>query len=197
MVTADRGRPEWERLVGYFLNQVVFRSRLSEEWAAEQLIQDTRDGMYRALEHQDFPYALMAERLTIFLRITNDKFRCRGFQHPFITNLAARLAIERRAVQHHHGVFTGSGFPSITTVAFAGSLSSFTVGHSAFVKNATPASVVTTVIAYSSRSTSTIRPPVVKGFATWEDTVRSWQLTQKRLSPMVEISVPFALCSNM
>ena len=57
--------------------------------------------------------------------------------------------------------------------------------------------MVTTVIAYSSRKTSTTLPPVVNGFEICDETVSSWQLTQKRLSPMVEISVPFALCSNM
>ena len=63
VTTADRGRPEWERLVGYFLNQVVLRSHPDQEGSFLDLLQATRDRLYQALEYQDFPFPELVRRL--------------------------------------------------------------------------------------------------------------------------------------
>ena len=60
---ADRRRPEWERLVGYLLNQVVFRADFTSERSFRELVEQTRDRMMEALDHQDFPFGLIVKRL--------------------------------------------------------------------------------------------------------------------------------------
>src|SRR6266545_3011701 len=60
-----------------------------------------------------------------------------------------------------------------------------------------PATAATIVIAHSSRKMSTIRPPVVTGFLSCEDTVRSCVVTQKNPSKTDEMFEPFLPCSSM
>ncbi|HMF16398.1 MAG TPA: amino acid adenylation domain-containing protein, partial [Gemmataceae bacterium] len=60
---ADRGRPEWERLVGYFINQVALRAHLDGGVTFAGLVQKTRDKMHQALAHQDYPFGLIVKRL--------------------------------------------------------------------------------------------------------------------------------------
>ena len=61
--TADRARPEWERVVGYFLNQVALRANISGDQTFRALLEHTRDHVYEALEHQDYPFGLLVKRL--------------------------------------------------------------------------------------------------------------------------------------
>ncbi len=60
---ADRGRPEWEQLVGYFLNQVVLRADFTADRSFRDLLEQTRDQVHRALDHQDFPFGLIVKKL--------------------------------------------------------------------------------------------------------------------------------------
>jgi amino acid adenylation domain-containing protein len=60
---ADRRRPEAERLVGYLLNQVVFRADFTAEVSFRTLLERTRDQVLAALDHQDFPFGLLVKRL--------------------------------------------------------------------------------------------------------------------------------------
>lgn len=59
-----------------------------------------------------------------------------------------------------------------------------------------PASIATAEIAYACRKTSSTLPGVEIGFGSWDETVRSCVLVQKRESPNVVISVPFACRSK-
>src|SRR5581483_3566761 len=63
VTTADRGRPEWERVVGYFLNQIVLRARLRPEMTFLDLVEQVRGRLMRGLEHQDFPFAEVVKKL--------------------------------------------------------------------------------------------------------------------------------------
>src|SRR5262249_35213404 len=64
VATAGRGRPEWERLVGYFLNQIVVRSRCISSQSFRQMVEATRERLYRGLEHQDCPFPEVVHRLS-------------------------------------------------------------------------------------------------------------------------------------
>ncbi|MEM9365266.1 MAG: amino acid adenylation domain-containing protein [Planctomycetota bacterium] len=55
-VSANRGRPDWESTVGYFLNQVVVRSRLDETMGFGDLVAQTRSEMLEVLQHQALPF---------------------------------------------------------------------------------------------------------------------------------------------
>ncbi|HSF39893.1 MAG TPA: amino acid adenylation domain-containing protein, partial [Thermoanaerobaculia bacterium] len=61
--TAGRSAPGFERVVGYFVNPVPLRAGLSGDPAAGELLARTRATVLDALEHQDLPFALLAERL--------------------------------------------------------------------------------------------------------------------------------------
>lgn len=62
-VVAGRDRPEWERVVGYFLNQVVFRTRFTGRTTFHQWLEQTRDQVYQALDHQAYPFGLLVKQL--------------------------------------------------------------------------------------------------------------------------------------
>lgn len=61
--TAERTRPEWEQAVGYYLNQVALRATASGSQSFRAHLTQTRDRVYEALEHQDFPFGLLVQRL--------------------------------------------------------------------------------------------------------------------------------------
>src|SRR5262245_12608186 len=60
---AGRGRPEWEGVVGYFLNQVVLRADLADRPTFATLVQRARRETLLALEHGDYPFDLLVEKL--------------------------------------------------------------------------------------------------------------------------------------
>jgi amino acid adenylation domain-containing protein len=58
-----RSKPEFERVLGYFVNPVPLRSRLCAQTTVSELISALRHTMMEALEGQEYPFALMVERL--------------------------------------------------------------------------------------------------------------------------------------
>ncbi len=60
---AGRTRPEFESVVGYFVNPVVFRVDLGDDPSFRDLLQRARASVLDAMEHQDFPFTLLVERL--------------------------------------------------------------------------------------------------------------------------------------
>lgn len=77
---AERSRPEWERIVGYFLNQVVLRANFSTDQTYRQLIERTRTMVHEALDHQDCPFGLLVKKL----QPRRDPSRSPIFQTMFI-----------------------------------------------------------------------------------------------------------------
>ncbi|MFI6482200.1 condensation domain-containing protein [Nonomuraea sp. NPDC050663] len=61
--TSGRSRPEFAGVAGYFVNPVVLRTDLSGEPGFSQLLSRTRSAVLDALEHQDYPFPLLVERL--------------------------------------------------------------------------------------------------------------------------------------
>jgi amino acid adenylation domain-containing protein len=76
---ANRGRPEDERLIGFFVNTVVMRSDLSGEPSFRQLLRRVRDVALSAYEHQDLPF----ERIVEDLRPERDSAQNPIFQVTF------------------------------------------------------------------------------------------------------------------
>jgi amino acid adenylation domain-containing protein len=63
--TLGRTRPEFEGLVGYFVNPVVFRANLADDPSFIELVGQMRRTVIDALDHQDFPFPLLVERLQV------------------------------------------------------------------------------------------------------------------------------------
>ncbi|MBO4274512.1 non-ribosomal peptide synthetase, partial [Microbispora triticiradicis] len=62
-VTSGRERAELERLVGFFVNTVVLRTRVDPAQAVEELLGGVRDTVLEAFAHQDVPFERVVEEL--------------------------------------------------------------------------------------------------------------------------------------
>ena len=80
--TAGRSRPEWEDLVGYCLNQLPLRVKIDPEASFAALLAQVQQTVHRALEHQDYPFSLLVEKL----QPARDPGRPPIFQSMFIWN---------------------------------------------------------------------------------------------------------------
>jgi amino acid adenylation domain-containing protein len=78
--TLGRSRKEFAGLVGYFVNPLPLRLRLPARHTFKSLLRDVRDVVLEALEHQDFPFATLVERL----RPQRDPSRSPLFQVAFV-----------------------------------------------------------------------------------------------------------------
>ncbi|MGH2347405.1 MAG: condensation domain-containing protein, partial [Chloroflexota bacterium] len=58
-----RTRPEFSRTVGYFVNPIALRTSLADDPPFSALIARVRRTVLGALEHQDYPFPLLVERL--------------------------------------------------------------------------------------------------------------------------------------
>jgi len=62
---AGRNLPEVDDLVGYFVNPLVLRTDASDAPSFRELTQRVKRTVLGALEHQEYPFALLAERLNL------------------------------------------------------------------------------------------------------------------------------------
>ncbi|MFL6386305.1 MAG: amino acid adenylation domain-containing protein [Terriglobales bacterium] len=63
--TAARSRPEWDALVGHFANPVIMRATFGDDPTFRELCRRAGAAVIGAIEHQDFPFPLLVERLQI------------------------------------------------------------------------------------------------------------------------------------
>src|SRR4029077_19028449 len=61
--TAGRSRAEFEGCLGYFINPVVLRSKVGLDMPFSAFLARVRQTVIRAIEHQDYPFPLVVERL--------------------------------------------------------------------------------------------------------------------------------------
>ncbi|MGZ4113193.1 MAG: non-ribosomal peptide synthetase, partial [Tumebacillaceae bacterium] len=61
--TTGRTRSKQANVVGYFVNPVVLRADLSEPLSFQAFLQQVRKTVLAALDHQEFPFPLLVERL--------------------------------------------------------------------------------------------------------------------------------------
>ncbi|MBD2521399.1 non-ribosomal peptide synthetase [Nostoc sp. FACHB-133] len=59
----NRGRSEFENIVGYFTNPVVLRGDLSGKPTFKKLLERSRSCVLNAQDHQDYPFPLLVEQL--------------------------------------------------------------------------------------------------------------------------------------
>ncbi|HYP25135.1 MAG TPA: MupA/Atu3671 family FMN-dependent luciferase-like monooxygenase [Blastocatellia bacterium] len=86
-LTSGRGSAQLSGLVGYFVNPVVLRPDLSGDPSFEELLVRTRETVLDAFEHQDYPFALLVERL----QPDRDPSRSPLFQVMFVLQKAPVL----------------------------------------------------------------------------------------------------------
>jgi amino acid adenylation domain-containing protein/thioester reductase-like protein len=60
---AGRSKAEFEAVVGYFINPVVLRANFSDDPGFIAFLQQVRQTVLGALEHQDYPFPILVERL--------------------------------------------------------------------------------------------------------------------------------------
>ena len=60
---ANRNHPDLENLVGFFVNILPIRIYLSEAMEFDELLEQVIQNTYEALEHQDYPFDLLIQRL--------------------------------------------------------------------------------------------------------------------------------------
>ncbi|HEX8149510.1 MAG TPA: amino acid adenylation domain-containing protein [Pyrinomonadaceae bacterium] len=60
---SGRSRAEFAPLVGYFVNPVALRANLAGDPTFRQLLRRVRQSVLEALEHQDYPFPVLIERL--------------------------------------------------------------------------------------------------------------------------------------
>ena len=82
--TAGRSRSEFEGLIGYFVNPVALRVGLSAALSFNSLLSRVRRKALGALEHQDYPFPLLVERL----QAQRDPSRSPIFQTMFVMEKA-------------------------------------------------------------------------------------------------------------
>ncbi|MDM9382032.1 amino acid adenylation domain-containing protein [Chlorogloeopsis sp. ULAP01] len=82
--TAGRSRSDLSGLVGYFVNPVVLRGNLSGNPNFKAFLDQMRQTVLDAFEHQDYPFALLVERL----QAVRDSRRSPIFQTMFVLEKA-------------------------------------------------------------------------------------------------------------
>jgi len=62
---AGRSRPEFEQVVGYFINMLPLRANLAADPPFRVLLRQVGATVLQALQHQDYPFPLLVERLNL------------------------------------------------------------------------------------------------------------------------------------
>jgi acyl-CoA synthetase (AMP-forming)/AMP-acid ligase II/acyl carrier protein len=98
--TSGRERAEWAGVVGYFVNPVVIRTRLSAGANFSDFLRQVRTTVLQALQHQDYPFFRLVEQL----QPERDPSRSPIFQAMFALEKTAFLekeGISALAVESH------------------------------------------------------------------------------------------------
>ncbi len=61
--SGDRSRPDFAAMVGHMVNTIVLRAQLGDNPPFAELLQRVRSEVLNALEHQEYPFALLVEQL--------------------------------------------------------------------------------------------------------------------------------------
>lgn len=94
--SAGRSRAELESIVGYFLNPIVLRARLSPEMRFSELLGQVRQTVVDGITHGDFPFSLLVERH----QPMRDPSRSPVFQVAFGLDRLRRLSADATGAGH-------------------------------------------------------------------------------------------------
>ncbi|MGA2850640.1 MAG: condensation domain-containing protein [Terracidiphilus sp.] len=61
--TTGRSRPEFAGMIGDFVNMIAFRARVHDNLQFGDFLQEVRQVVLEALEHQEYPFPLLVERI--------------------------------------------------------------------------------------------------------------------------------------
>jgi non-ribosomal peptide synthetase component F len=61
--TSGRSRPEFAGVIGDFVNMIALRARLHDNLLFRDFLQEVRQVVLEALEHQEYPFPLLVERV--------------------------------------------------------------------------------------------------------------------------------------
>jgi amino acid adenylation domain-containing protein len=86
-VAAGRTNDRYRDVVGYFVNPVVVKADLSGNPVFRSFLQDVRGAVLRALEHQDYPFPVLVERL----QPARDPSHAPLFQVSFVMQKVQRI----------------------------------------------------------------------------------------------------------
>ena len=89
--TSGRSRAEFAPLVGYFINPVVLRADFSASPIFNEFLDQARQTVLAALEHQDYPFVSLVEHLGL----SRDQSRSPLFQAMFILQKAHTAHTQR------------------------------------------------------------------------------------------------------
>jgi hypothetical protein len=92
---AGRSRPEFQDVVGYFINMLPLRADLSGDPPFAALLRRVGATVLDALEHQDYPFALLVERLSV----ERDPSRAPLVQVSFTLELAQQLLAHGESIR--------------------------------------------------------------------------------------------------
>jgi len=88
-LTTGRNQTEFARVMGYFVNPIVLREDLSGNPTFEAFLSRVRQTVLAALEHQDYPFPLLVEKL----QPNRDPSRSPLFQTLFALQLKDTIAL--------------------------------------------------------------------------------------------------------
>ncbi len=88
--TAGRNHAQLAGTMGYFINPVALRADFSEALSFQGILEQVRQSVLEALEHQTYPFVLLVERL----RPTRDPSRSPMFQTMFVLQRPPNLAMQ-------------------------------------------------------------------------------------------------------
>lgn len=102
-LATGRTQAQWADLVGYFVNPLIIRAAITDQQTFAAVLEQVRALVLAALEHQDYPFALLLERL----QLHRDAGHASFFQSMFVWQSAqafqdASLAAFALEVPHAH-----------------------------------------------------------------------------------------------
>jgi non-ribosomal peptide synthetase component F len=90
-LVANRTRRETERVIGYFINTVILRTKLCPEMTVKETLRSVRDVAVEAYVHQELPYERLA-RLQEERKLTRASLCQVLFNYQSLTSLPQSLA---------------------------------------------------------------------------------------------------------
>jgi amino acid adenylation domain-containing protein len=97
--TSGRSRAEFEGVLGYFTNMLALRANLQGNPTFKEYLGRVRQILLSALEHQDYPFPLLVERL----QVARDPSRSPVFQIVFTLQGYRRLVLEKNPSKQEEG----------------------------------------------------------------------------------------------
>jgi amino acid adenylation domain-containing protein/non-ribosomal peptide synthase protein (TIGR01720 family) len=84
--TANRSQPQLDRLIGYFVNTIVIRTRIQGNPSFRELLDDVRINCLEAYDHQDVPFEQLVDKLGVQRDLSHNPL----FQVLFVHQKLAR-----------------------------------------------------------------------------------------------------------